>query len=326
MSNAALAIMPASATKWTVVSGPMTGAVRLMNAPSFVVGRAPECDLVIVNDPKCSRKHAQVMSDGFVCEVISLNDKNLVAINGREVERGNLADGDVVTFGDTQVQYNTTTAQQLGDSQVALVPPVTNPSIRSPKPIGRPRSRGRSRSSTQTGSRNFYIILVVVGLLFYWLFSSSPAKKKAAEIRSEQQIQNDIDTANKLREAAEMSLVRKGDLSVTGRQAQENFVRGFRDYKKGQFERALMSFQACLALDPQHVLCTRYSRLAQRKFDELIQWEMVLGRKYRDQSQYMACRSSFRNVMVMVKDANSKVFQEAKANYDACDALVEGRY
>jgi hypothetical protein len=103
-------------------------------------------------------------------------------------------------------------------------------------------------------------------------------------------------------------------------------VRGFRDYRKGQYERSMVSFQACLALNPEHVLCNRYIRLSQRKFDELVQNQVVLGRKYRDQNQYQACRASFRNVMVMVKDANSKIYQEAKANYDACNAFVEGRY
>ena len=165
--------------------------------------------------------------------------------------------------------------------------------------------------------------MVLVGI---WLFSGTAAKKKANALRSEQQIQQEIEEANKLRDAAEKMSLKRVDGTVTARQAQENYVRGFRDYQKGQYERALFSFQACLALNPEHILCNRYLRLGQRKFDELVQSEMVLGMKYRDQNQYKACRSSFRNVMVMVKDANSQVFQQAKANYEACDALVEGRF
>ena len=93
-----------------------------------------------------------------------------------------------------------------------------------------------------------------------------------------------------------------------------------------QFERALEAFQACLALDPNHVLCNRYMRLSQRKFNEMIQYYVLLGRKYRDQNQFASCRSAFRNVMVMVKDANNETYKLAKANYEACNAFVEGRF
>ncbi|MBX3020836.1 MAG: FHA domain-containing protein [Bdellovibrionales bacterium] len=327
MSNSAVAISPAAATKWTVISGTMKGSVRLMNAPSFDVGRSPDCGFVIVNDPKCSRKHAQVESDGFSCEVISLNDKNLVQVNGKGVERAILQDGDVVTFGDTEVQFNQTAVsgsplsvvhQDYGGSP-AMYGGASAPS--------RPRSSksGRPKTSKKAGT-NRLIIYGVLGLLGFWLFSGSPAKKKEQQIRSEKQIQADIETANKLREAAEAVSLKKMNNSVTARQAQENYVRGFRDFKKGQFERSLTSFQACLALNPEHVLCNRYQRLSQRKFDELIQYQVVLGRKYREQNQYKACRAAFRNVIVMVKDASSPIYQEAKANYEACDRLTEGRF
>src|SRR3712207_7336416 len=54
-----------------------------------------------------------------------------------------------------------------------------------------------------------------------------------------------------------------------------------------------------LALNPDHVLCNRYHRLAQRKFNEVIQVHVVLGRKYRrseehtselQSRQYLVCR------------------------------------
>ena len=63
----------------------------------------------------------------------------------------------------------------------------------------------------------------------------------------------DIEAAKKLREAAQMQ--RKNNLTPTFeiRQAQENYIKGFRDFKKGQYERALESFQACLALYPDHI-------------------------------------------------------------------------
>jgi tetratricopeptide (TPR) repeat protein len=160
----------------------------------------------------------------------------------------------------------------------------------------------------------------------YLILSDTKKKKEEFGLRTEQQMNADIESANKIKEARENENAKRLDTAPTARQAQENYVRGFRDYRKGQYERALESFQACLALDPSHVLCNRYLRLSQRKFNEMVQYYVLLGRKYRDQNQFASCRAAFRNVMVMVKDANNETYKLAKANYEACNAFIEGRF
>jgi pSer/pThr/pTyr-binding forkhead associated (FHA) protein len=313
----AVQVSPASETKWTVINGPMKGSVRLMNLSQFTIGRNSDCEFVISNDPKCSRKHALVSTDRQYSYIESLNDKNPVSVNGRDIERARLKDGDIITIGETQIQFNATSLPNLQPHPIyARVAPA--PGIpRSNRPTGRSVKSGGAKRFLMYGG------LALVGAL---IFLDSPKKKKELELRTEQQIQADIEAANKLKEISDQQAMKRLDGSLTAQQAQENYVRGFRDYKKGQYERALVSFQACLALNPEHILCNRYLRLAQRRFNELIQYQIVLGRKYRDQNQYKACRSAFRNVMVMIKDANNASYREAKANYEACNSLVEGRF
>jgi hypothetical protein len=324
MTSHALALSPATETKWTILSGPMSGVVRLMNSSAFFIGRSPENEFVVVSDPKCSRKHANVQWTENGCEITSLNEANPVQINGKEVPRGVLADGDIVTVGATEIQFNLTSRSSSNDgahdTQLALADHSAMP-VRS---RARPQKRGHSK---QKSDPKRLVIYFVLGLVVLLIFTGNAKKKKdALVLRTEQQIQADIDAANKLQEAAQNMPGKRFNETVTSSQAQENFVRGFRDYREGQFERSLDSFQACLALNPTHVLCNRYIRLAQRRFNEIVQYDMVLGRKYRDQSQFNPCRAAFRNVMVMVKDANSQIYKEAKANYDACSTLAEGRY
>ncbi|MGE3680862.1 MAG: FHA domain-containing protein [Bdellovibrionales bacterium] len=327
--SSAVSLSPAAETKWTVISGSMSGSVRLLNVSEFTIGRSPECEFVIVQDPKCSRKHAIVRCSGQRCEIQGLTDKNPPLINGKEASRPQLLrDGDVITVGETQIQFNQTSSGQTGENSLVLVqlganrPPAD---YQRPTPPGRKPGRARQANPSSPGMRRVLLYLAVGGIL-YWLLSPSTQKKPTIDLRTEQQIQADIEAAQKLKEAAEAQAAKKVDRTLTARQAQENYIRGFRDYRKGQYERALISFQACLALNPEHVLCNRYMRLAQRKFDELIQYQVVLGRKYRDQNQYKACRSAFRNVMVMTKDASSPVYQEAKINYEACNSFLQERY
>jgi tetratricopeptide (TPR) repeat protein len=159
-----------------------------------------------------------------------------------------------------------------------------------------------------------------------WLLNSEVVKKKADPIKTSEQTDADIKEADKLRQTAETDRKKRVGTTTEIKQAQENYVKGFRDYKKGQYERAVEAFQACLSLYPDHILCNRYLRLAQKRFDEIIEVQMVLGRKYRDQGLYRECMNAFQNVMFMVKDFNSPRYKEAKANFEACNAFVEGRY
>lgn len=329
--SSALALSPSQETKWTVVSGAMKGTVRLMSISAFTIGRSPENEFVIVNDPKCSRKHAAVQWTAAGCQIATMNHENRVLVNGREIDNAILNDGDVVTLGETEVQFNLTTAPAAGtheaNTKITLVAP-TGMGLTQAMPYGMaapaPRRRKRKKASSNNPVRMAIYVLIALAVLF--LLTPTGKKKKGLSLRTEQQIKEDIETANKLNEAAQAMPIKRMDETVTGRQAQAAFVTGFRDYRKGQFERSIDSFQACLALNPGHSLCNRYLRLAQRRFNEVVQYNMVLGRRYRDQNQFKACRSAFRNVIVMVKDANSTIYKEAKANYDACNAQAEGTY
>jgi pSer/pThr/pTyr-binding forkhead associated (FHA) protein len=307
----------ASETKWTVVRGPMKGVIRLMNLPQFSIGRSTECEFVIVNDPKCSRKQAVITMSPQGCEISSQADNNPPLVNGKEVQRQLLKDGDVITLGETDIQYNTTVKP--------MIAVVRNDPYNAAHTVlgGHPAKRKPKPASAISGR---LVIYAVLGIALLFMLAPTKSKKKTIDLRTEQQIQADIETATKLKEVADAASVKRLDGSMNSRQAQENYIRGFRDYKKGQYERGLVSFQACLALNPEHVLCNRYIRLAQRRFDELIQVQMIMARQYRDQNQYQACRSVFRNVMQMLKDTNNAIYKEARANYEACNAFVEGRF
>jgi pSer/pThr/pTyr-binding forkhead associated (FHA) protein len=294
-----------------------------MRSGNFTIGRNPDCELVVANDPKCSRQHASVTWVGSGYEIVGLSDANPIFANGRQVDRHLLVNGDILLIGSTEFQFNLTTQPTNANVQLRRL-------AVAPGALGNPRSTptsARRRTSSKKSSPMTFIYVIIGLVVLYMVFGGSSAKKKKKmQLRGQEQIEEAIESAQKLQESALKSGRRMVDDSLMGRQAQENYVRGFRDFRKGQYERALDSFNTCLALSPSHVLCNRYKLLSQRKFNELVQLQIVLGRRRRDQNQFKACMASFRNVMVMVKDANSASYREAKANYDACHALSEGRY
>lgn len=315
--KALTAVVPSAEFTLVVMNGPEKGTAYKLMGQSVSIGRGPDNDIVLSHDRKCSRKHATIRltSEGYVIEDVS--GKNKIWVNGQEVSSSTLQGTTNFMIGETELRFDIVGPKSPAKLQVANADFAPSPAfetgIRRPKKV--------SGSSANTGR---LILYGAVGAILYFLLS--PTTKKADEpgLRNEQQIEAEIEIAKKLQEAAEKKRI--GNNNLAFEEAQGSYVRGFRDYKKGHFGSAMEAFQACLSLYPEHVLCNRYLRLSQRRFNELVQYHMILGRKYREQNQFSACAAAFRNVMMMVRDTNSTTYKEAKANFDACQAFVEERF
>lgn len=323
---------PQPESDWTVISGPLTGSKVRMTSAQFSIGRSHDCDLALPNDPKVSRKHARVYWAGNCYHIQSLVSQNPVLINGKPISDSEIHSGTIVQLGESQLRFDELGAAVAAPQRrghIAAVPPTGVPHGAPPYQFPNSPRGHKSKKAAKTSGSNAkrFIIYGLIGGLLWWLLSSPEVKKNNPfEIRTEKEIEADIQEAKELQKLAEKMRADRLNPSLSERNAQEHYVKGFRDFRKGQFERSISSFQACLALNPDHPLCNRYLKLSQKKFGELIQYYMVLGRKYRDQNQFRECRSSFRNVMVMTKDPSNSLYKEAKSNYTACNSLVEGRF
>jgi len=68
-----------------------------------VLGRDPSCDLVL-NDVKCSRRHAVIEAGPHGMAIRDSGSANGVYVNGRRVERSVLAAGDVIRLGEIVIK------------------------------------------------------------------------------------------------------------------------------------------------------------------------------------------------------------------------------
>lgn len=287
-----------------IASGSRAGTIFLLKGSEVTIGRASENNIALVDDLKCSRKHAVLKITPQGVLIKSLSERNPVVVNQKPTMEEFLQEKTKIVIGSTELIFET---REINKGPAA------------------PRaSRPSTRKSFSLSPR--FAIYGLIALIFAWLMWPSDNKKKISTLRTQEQIEADIAEAEQMKNDAQKEMSKQKENIISYQQAQETYIKGFRDYRKGQYERALEQFQACLSLSPQHTLCNRYLRLSQRKFNELIQQQMILGRKYRDQNQFKACLASYRNVMVMIKDAQNVTYKEAKTNYDYCHYMVDGRY
>ena len=172
-------------------------------------------------------------------------------------------------------------------------------------------------------SKRAYIYIGAAALVGWFLFSGGEAKKQKT-LRSPAEVEQSIEqTQEQIKQQKKLDYKKR---SEQYKKAQAAFVQGRRAYQQGQYERAHISFVACLNLYPQHSLCTRYQNLARKKRSEIIQYYMIKGRRLKRKKQYRQCAAAFKQVMNMNKDTNSLVYKEAQVNHEACHQKVEDQY
>ncbi|MNL12699.1 hypothetical protein D3C87_1335720 [compost metagenome] len=201
-----------------------------------------------------------------------------------------------------------------------------------PRPAGqqahRPRPARADDGLLSSSRARFYGIIVVLGLVGWFLFSPSKkgVNKDANAIRSSVVSLQDVNEADK--RSQELLTIKKEKYdTVQYRRAHENFIRGFRDFQQGQYARARESFQVVLNLDPENELAKRYYHLAQIKFDELVKFNMIQGNRYREKRNWRMCQSNYTNVMTMLQNRrDDPTYKEAKQFFEECTLNVEGRF
>jgi len=358
--------------------GPLAGQSFNFSQTIVAIGRGTDNDIVLANDVRASRRHAEIRWDGHDLHIFNISTKSFVAVNGNQVSNIKLDPGAIVLIGESElrIDFHLPTAAEpeapAGSEQnepktkinhepeaVVVQMPVlqqvrpspVQPSPMSPthhmpgvmggaaggypnygtnlpgsmgRPSPRPKARRRVAGGSNSGKLRFYAIVAVIGIFFYWMMTSTPTKKKELTFRSTEQIEKDIETSKE--DLKEFEARRERLDNVQYRRAQENYIRGFRDYKQGNYGRARESFQVVLNLDPENELAKRYYQLAKLKFDETVKAHMLQGNRYREKKNWRMCASSYFNVMTMVANNQDPVFREARQYYNECTLAQSGRF
>lgn len=200
-------------------------------------------------------------------------------------------------------------------------------------PPGPPPTMGPAVGASSGGllsnpKARFYLIVGALALAGWFLLSGpgNKDKKDPNAIRTSAISMQDVAEAEK--RSQELLTIKKEKYdSVQYRRAQENFIKGFRDFQQGQYARAREAFQVVLNLDPDNELAKRYYHLSKIKFDELVKFNMIQGNRYREKKNWRMCQSNYSNVMTMLQNRkDDPTYKEAKQFFEECTLNLEGRF
>lgn len=318
------------------------------------IGRGAENDIVLANDPKVSRQHLELRIQAGNLIAKNVSKKNFVLLDGAIVEEKICEKGFKLQLGGTELEIEFEGQNQKDPEKSSPALSLVTTNIVEPKAIAPvfPTPQGAMKQSAalkkQSASRSqqqysqprpmatrssgnsrvrFYIIVALVIGAFLWLMSGPAAKKvKESSLRTDADVLRSIEeSANAVKDLKQKQM-NQGQASMQYQLAEQNYVKGFRDYMQGQYARAMVSFQAALSFYPQHEMARKYLVLSQRKFDESVDQSMSLGRSYYKRQNWRLCQSAFANVMIMLKDPAKAKYKEAKQIYDECSVRLGGGF
>jgi hypothetical protein len=114
---------------------------------TVVIGRDPACDLVL-NDAKCSRRHAIVEMGPSGLGVRDNGSANGVFVNGRKVDRSPLIPGDIIRLGETVLKVLTestgTVVMDADDMNYEETEDLTRPQDLADAPAAQPVARPKA--------------------------------------------------------------------------------------------------------------------------------------------------------------------------------------
>ncbi len=343
----------------TITGGPHKGESFTLDKNTFTVGRGPENQIILPNDSKMSRTHIRVNKENLILKIENQSKRNPIFYQGIFKEIVEMVANGRIVIGDSELSFDwidtittanppslppqnisqpPTTHQIQTQKQNAQLQVFTRQQIQQPiqqtpdpyKPIpAKKGSQGNNANKNSNSNKNMLIVVVLIIAVVLFLMPEEKKKpKKGSALRTIEEYENEIKESKELAEQYKINkkINEDGSLNRQFESAQTYYVKGFRDYRNGQYSRSISSFQAALSFDPNHILAKKYLNLSLQKYDSLTQFNMNQARRYREKSNFRLCKSAAQQVLILRRDPNDSIYKEAKQILDECDILSKGRY
>lgn len=238
------------------LTGKNKGTSYFLSGKRAVMGRGDEADVQVL-DAKSSRAHAELQKVGTGYIVTDLGSQNGIVVNDLKVTQHKLIDNDKIIIGQTVYKYSVipdkakTDLVEVDDEEDEDTEDET---------VKEKKKKGKEREKK---SRKRNIMIIGALILIYVLMSGEETKKVSKKPVSDPE---DItDTLNSVYKEQ-----RKIEDKDTREKVQTFIHRGQREYREGNYFRAIEQLNLCLILAPNHGYCSFLLAKSKQRFDAMI--------------------------------------------------------
>ena len=224
------------------LTGSNKGESYVLVGNRIIIGRSEKADIKIV-DNKASREHAEITRVGENWVVTDLGSQNGVMINDKKITQMQLNESDKLIIGHSVFKF----------ARVEVA--------------SREKVIKEDTEQAKTGSKSktpfLFLAAILAGLYLYDDSDEQVKKKDTAPTRNMNEVSNEYITALQKRQASEDKVVKK-NLEVI-------YQRGLREYREGNYFRAMSEFTLALIMSPGDPQAEHYLRKTKEDLDSAIE-------------------------------------------------------
>jgi pSer/pThr/pTyr-binding forkhead associated (FHA) protein len=302
----------------TVLNGPESGLAYRLLGNQISLGRDPDNDIVI-QDNRASRQHARIEVRGAQYWIVDLGSQNGIFINGSYLRQKPLEPGDTLKFGDTELRFGPPTAlSQASSHSMTHTPPL--PEFDPGGGFQHTAYRTMPKAQPKFG---LLFALIIVGAGAFWFLNQTVNKRRGLELRDEKAVETQLETISKTIETNEKEISAKGKDTQQYAEAQSFYLRGFREFREGNYGRAIQYLESALTLYPEHPLAKRYLSRSRLKFNEVVTQSLERGERYFISQKYQNAYNEYRTVILLLNDPANKSYQLAQKRIEAIQLIIK---
>jgi pSer/pThr/pTyr-binding forkhead associated (FHA) protein len=250
------------------LTGSNKGESYVLVGNRIIIGRSEKADIKIT-DNKASREHAEITRVGDNWVVTDLGSQNGVMVNENKITQTQLAESDKLIVGQSVFKF----AKVEVASREKVIKEDTDESKKGKKPL-------------------LPMLFLVAVLAVLWLLEDdkqSERPKEKVNPRNLNEVSNEYITALKKRQANEDKIVKKS-LEVI-------YQRGLREYREGNYFRAIHEFTLALIMSPGDAQAEHYLRKTKEDLDGAIAAYNAKAMRDEDSLKYQSSIVSYCSII-----------------------------
>lgn len=259
------------------LTGKNKGMAYFLTGKRVVLGRSEKAD-VRVHDIKSSREHAEIAKVGKDYVITDLGSQNGIVVNDLKIKQRVLSQNDKVIIGKTVYKFGVV---QVKESEKEVVD------------ISDPESEEQGDESEEPKSK-LTLILGVVALLAIGLMFIEDDGSALPEAGNEQAKYK----VNELSDPFISSLKQKRAEDKKNKEKLNIYFRkGLREFREGNFFRAISEFEHALSWSPNDALAQFYLRKTKEALDKSIEEMFIKAKRDEESLKYQNAAVSYCGIL-----------------------------
>ncbi len=332
----------AESARLKVVQGKEVGAVYVLTGNSVTIGRGEDNDVILL-DLKASRRHAvMTLSQAGTWGIQDQGSANGILIRGRPVRESFLRAGDVLTIGETTLEFFTPDvgtrllvappkdASKISEEQAnfeaqrakiralaGLKGPAAAPPSLSSQPLNRDPLPGNGAASAgkAPGSNRVLVYGVFLAVTAWFLLGeeSSPPKKPNPNPSAPPSAVSNL-----------AQYLPQSNGSELGKASEQFFKAGFREFRERNYLRAKQNFETVLQMEPDHPMARLYLSNCDQEIEAAVKGYLSNAAKQIESGKLKQAKGNLEAVKrLLYRDQTNPAFQEANDQLEKVEKLLK---